>query len=91
MTPAEARALLPSEVADRLVERAELTDEQIAADLIGRTVDRRVPSRSGRPVTRQDPVSYLEAGPCRVGLPLTGLSADNVSRRSPPSPGSRHF
>ena len=30
MTPAEARALLPSEVADRLVERAELTDEQIA-------------------------------------------------------------
>ena len=30
VTPAEARALLPSEVADRLVERAELTDEQIA-------------------------------------------------------------
>lgn len=30
VTPAEARTLLPSEVADRIVEQAELTDEQIA-------------------------------------------------------------
>ena len=41
VTPAEARALLPSEVADRLVEQAELTDEQIAdlARLFRRPVD----------------------------------------------------
>jgi hypothetical protein len=37
------------------------------------------PSRPDRPVTRQDPVSHIEAGPCRFSLPLTGLRAYNVS------------
>ncbi len=50
-----------------------------------------LPLRRDRPITRQGPVSYTEAGSRRIGLPLRSLRANNLRRRVWSSAGLHQF